>query len=150
MDEEMNTEDKKLAEELRCDEGFKCMPYIDTVGIPTIGIGRNMKAKPIPQHWTFPLSDDQVGYLLAEDLGDVFSDLDRELPWWRDLSYARQRVMANMCFNMGISGLCTFKNTLAYVQSGNYCLAAEHMLESKWAKQVGDRANRLALMMREG
>lgn len=143
----MNTNDPLLAKELRRDEGVEYVPYLDTVGIKTVGVGHNMQAKPLPADWTFPLTDAQVDQLLAEDLQEVFDGLDRNIPWWRKLSYERQRVLANMAFNLGIKGLMGFKNTLAHIQAERYQSAAEGMLASKWARQVGQRANRLAAMM---
>lgn len=143
----MNTNDPLLAKELRRDEGVEYVPYLDTVGVKTVGVGHNMQAKPLPADWTFPLTDAQVDQLLAEDLQEVFDGLDRNIPWWRKLSYERQRVLANMAFNLGIKGLMGFKNTLAHVQAERYQSAAEGMLASKWARQVGQRANRLAAMM---
>lgn len=143
----MNTNDAQLTKELRRDEGVEYSPYKDTVGIWTVGVGHNMKAKPLPKDWTFPLTDAQVDQLLAEDLEEVFAGLDKNISWWRNLSYDRQRIMANMAFNLGIAGLMGFKNTLAHVQAERYQSAAEGMLASKWARQVGDRAKRLAAMM---
>lgn len=146
----MNTNDTLLIHELRRDEGVRYKPYFDTVGVETIGVGHNMKVKPLPKTWTIPLSDDEVDLLLSWDLVEVFDGLDKKLPWWRDLSYARQRVLANMAFNLGVDGLLTFKNTLAAVKSGRYQDAANGMLASKWATQVGDRAKRLAALMVNG
>lgn len=62
----------------------------------------------------------------------------------------RQRVLANMCFNMGIGTLMTFKNTLFNMREGNYTLAASGMRDSRWYTQVGVRAERLAVMMETG
>ena len=147
----MDTTDKLLNSELRRDEGVKYKPYKDTVGIWTVGVGHNLKAKPIDKKgWTYPLTDAQVDELLSEDLSEVFAGLDKKLPWWRKLSYVRQRVLANLAFNLGIDGLLKFKNTLAYVQSGDYKNAAQGMLASKWATQVKGRATRLAEMMVKG
>ena len=143
----MNTDDPILAKELRRDEGVEYSPYLDTVGVQTIGVGHNMKAKPLPAGWTFPLSDAQVDQLLAEDLHEVFDGLDKNIPWWRNLSYERQRVLANMAFNLGIKGLMGFKNTLARIEDGHYQAAADNMMLSKWASQVGDRAKRLYALM---
>lgn len=146
----MKPDDSILNQELRRDEGVRYSPYLDTVGVQTVGVGHNMEAKPLPTLWSFPLSDSQVDKLLAGDLADVFDDLDRVLPWWRNLTYARQRVLCNMVFNLGIQGLLGFVNTLKFIQNGKYELAANGMLASKWARQVHGRANRLADMMRDG
>lgn len=146
----MTPNDPLLMQEIRRDEGVRYNQYLDSLGIPTCGIGHNLKAHPLPDGWKFPLSDEQVDGLLASDLLMTFSGLDAHLGWWRTLTYARQRVMVNMAFNMGINGLLTFKNTLSAIQRGYYEQAATGMLSSKWASQVGDRATRMAGMMRVG
>ena len=89
-------------------------------------------------------------HLLECDIRRVKADLDLALSWWRGLDDVRQRVLVNMAFNLGITRLLGFKNTLAAMQAGNYADAAKGMLDSKWATQVGARATRLAAMMRDG
>ena len=143
----MTPDDPLLIAELRRDEGVEYMPYLDTEGIPTVGVGHNLKAKPLPDGWTYPLTDAQVDQLLAEDLQAVFDGLDGYLPWWRKLDYERQRVLANMAFNLGINGSLGFKNTLAAIEQGRYSAAGAGMAASKWATQVGARADRLVDMM---
>lgn len=140
----------QLVVELRRDEGVRYVPYADTKGIPTTGVGHNLQASPLPPGWTYPLTDDQVNQLLMSDLANVFSDLNRDLPWWTDLNDVRQRVIANMMFNLGSNRLLGFKNTLAAMRQGRYDDAAAGMLNSAWASQVGARAQRLAQMMRTG
>ena len=146
----MTPNDSLLIRELRRDEGVRNVVYPDTEGHPTTGVGHNLDASPLPEGWTYPLSDDQIDQLLANDLTHDFSALDRHIGWWRTLTYARQRVLANMCFNMGIDGLLEFKHMLANAQSGEYENSAEAMLASKWAQEVGDRSVRLADMMEAG
>ena len=140
----MTPSDSLLLKELRRDEGVQYNKYIDSVGIPTCGVGHNLKVYPLPEGWCFPLSDEQVDGLLAADLMMVFSGLDAHVGWWRTLSYARQRVLANMAFNLGVDGLLKFKNTLKFIQMGAYAEAATGMLVSTWARQTGKRAERLA------
>lgn len=130
----------KLAADLTRDEGRKATLYLDTRGIPTIGIGHNLKAK--------PLSEAAIDQIFRDDVADVERDLDARVPWWRTLSEVRQRVLANMCFNLGIEGLLGFKHTLAAIQEGRYDAAADLMAESLWDRQVGARADRLESMMR--
>ena len=132
----------ELIAELRRDEGTRAKPYLDTVGKLTIGVGRNLD--------DVGLSDDEIDYLLANDIKRVDADLDRNIPWWRDLDPVRQRVLQNMCFNMGITGLLGFKNTLGLIKRGDYGAAASAMLKSRWAAQVKRRAQRLSEMMRTG
>jgi lysozyme len=148
----------KLIAELRRDEGVRYSVYKDTKGINTVGVGHNLQAKPLPAGWSYPLNDTQVNSLLDDDLEDVFHDLGRNLPWWTDLNDVRQRVLANMAFNLGITRLLGFKNTLVAMRQGKYAAAADGMLNSAWASQVGiydkngqpGRALRLAAMMRDG
>ena len=132
----------ELREQLILDEGLRLKPYKDTTGKITIGVGRNLSDVGISMH--------EAMLLLDNDVEAVEDDLDQRLPWWRGLSEARQLVLANMCFNLGIGRLTGFQNTLAAIKSEDYAAAADGMLASKWAGQVGKRAHRLAKMMREG
>ena len=141
----MEANDPLLIAELKRDEGVRYEPYFDVVGIKTVGVGHNLKAKPLGL--IYPIDDAMVDRILALDIADVFEALDDHLPWWRALSEVRQRVLANMAFNLGIGGLLGFNNTLAAVKDERYAEAAKGMLASKWARQVGDRAKRLAEMM---
>ena len=131
-----------ITQELERDEGVRNKVYLDTRGISTIGVGRNLRDK--------GLSDDEVAYLLKNDIADCAASLDNALPWWRDMSEVRQRVLLNLRFNLGLNGLLGFVHTLAYMKARNYESAAAGMLGSVWATQVGGRALRLAKMMREG
>lgn len=128
-----------LIQELERDEGKKNFPYRDSEGLLTIGVGRNIQQCGI--------SDDEIAYLLKNNIAEMENDLDRAIPWWRQLSEERQRVLANMCFNMGIERLLGFHNMLAAAKVGDYQLAAAEMMDSQWAKQVGDRSKRLEKMM---
>lgn len=131
-----------LRAELMRDEGVKLKPYHDTVGKLTIGVGRNLD--------DVGISEAEAAQLLDSDIERTASALDKALPWWRSLDEVRQRVLLNMAFNMGINSLLGFKNTLAAIQAGKYEDAAAGMLSSKWAQQVGQRAQRLASMMQKG
>lgn len=131
-----------LKDQLIAHEGLRLKPYADTVGKLTIGVGRNLDDAGISTH--------EAMILLEHDIEAVEHDLDQRLPWWRGLTEARQLVLADMCFNLGIARLQGFRNTLAAIQAGDYESAADGMLASKWAEQVGKRAHRLAKMMRDG
>jgi lysozyme len=132
----------KLERQLSIDEGRRALIYTDTVGKVTGGIGRNLTDR--------PFFDDEIALMLKNDIALVQTELDQRLPWWREMTDARQNVMANMCFNLGINRLMGFGKTLAHMRVGEYEAAAREMLDSKWAKQVGARAVRLAALMREG
>jgi lysozyme len=123
-------------------EGLRLKPYKCTAGKLTIGVGRNLDDNGITQAEAF--------HLLENDIIAVEEDLDRTWPWWRQMTDARQQVLADMAFNLGITRLGGFVNTLAAMKRGDYEAAADGMLASLWASQVGRRAQRLAKMMREG
>ena len=144
----MTPNDKLLIEELRRDEGVRYSPYLDSEGIKTVGVGHNLEAHPL--ELSYPLTNEQVNQILADDLVRVFSGLDRKIGWWRNLSYARQRVLANMAINLGVDGLLGFRRMILAVDRGHYDQAAREMLNSKWATQVFGRAVRLAKMMADG
>ena len=139
-----------LISELRRDEGVRYDCYLDSRGIPTCGVGHNLLTSPLPNGWAYPLTDDQVNQLLNHDLQLTFAGLDLNISWWRNLDEVRQRVIANMCFNLGIRGLMGFKNTLLAMQSKNYAAASAGMKNSAWYGQVGQRAVRLCNAMQTG
>lgn len=76
--------------------------------------------------------------------------LDRFLPWWVDLSQARQRVMIVMCVDVGISALLTYTNTINAIKKAHYELASVNMQQTEWAGKDGARARRMAYLMLAG
>ena len=163
--------EKNLIKQLSIDEGRKNFPYLDTVGIWTIGIGRNLKVglsddelllifqktdkktylDLVNYFKVHPLTELQIDYLFKNDINKHTEKLFKLLPWIKNLSEIRQCVLINMAFNMGegngVVGLTSFKNTLSLIENGKYEDAARNMLMSKWAAQVHGRAQRLAKQM---
>jgi|TARA_R100001460_G_scaffold107361_1_gene155998 lysozyme len=133
---------QKLIEELKRDEGVRFKPYHCSADKLTIGVGRNLD--------DVGISEAESDFLLANDIDNCVSELKRTFNWYEGLSNVRQRVMINMCFNLGLSRLMNFKNFLGAVESKDYTKAGVEMLDSKWARQVGPRATRLKDMMVEG
>jgi lysozyme len=88
--------------------------------------------------------------MFANDSDSAAADLDRHVAWWRTLDPARQRVLLNMCFNMGWPVFSQFARFFSAVAQHRWDDAAIEMLASRWATQVGDRATRLATVMRTG
>jgi lysozyme len=131
-----------LQKQLVLHEGVRLKPYRCTAGRLTIGIGRNLD--------DVGISQDEALLLLRNDIARALSAVRTELPWFDRLDNIRQRVLVDMCFNLGIDGLLAFKQTLAAIAGGDYDRAATEMLNSRWAAQVGERARRLARMMRTG
>lgn len=131
-----------LRQDLIRDEGLRLKPYVDTAGKLTIGVGRNLSDRGI--------AHDEALLLLDNDVRAACSDLDRNVPWWRDLSEGRQRALLNMTFNLGWPRIGTFEGMLAALRSGQYVRAADEALDSAWARQVGARAARIAALLRRG
>ncbi len=123
-------------------EGNVLKPYTDTAGKLTIGVGRNLT--------DCGITAEESGILLANDIERVRLELDRYCSWWTLLSETRQLVLADMCFNLGIHKLLTFKRFLAAAMAGQWDAAADEMLNSQWCHQVGQRAITLSRMMRTG
>ncbi len=132
----------RIRAQLVADEGVRLWPYQDTVGKWTIGVGRNLS--------DVGISKPEAMQLLENDIDKAEISLIARWPWMRDLDPVRYAVFVNMAFNMGAATLATFQQTLALAQAGDYTKAAEHMLASKWAAQVGTRAKRLARQMDTG
>lgn len=131
-----------LIQELKRDEGVKLKAYQDTVGIWTIGIGRNLQ--------DVGVSMDEAEYMLANDIDVAVGELQRTFDWFEGLSDARQRVCVNMCFNLGLSRLLGFRKFLAAMAIGDWETAGIEMLDSKWSRQVGVRSTRLKDLLLEG
>ena len=124
-------------------EGLRLKPYRCTAGKLTIGIGRNLDDRGISQKEAYAMLERDIldfEQQLLDDIPDVYNGLDE----------VRQSVLLNMCFNLGLKGLLEFKNTLGFVAAGDWERAANGMLASKWAKQVGMRAIELSELMRKG
>lgn len=134
----------RLRAQVKTDEGFRDRLYRDSEGYLTIGYGRMID--PVRGGG---ISRDEAEYLLANDLRTA-ERLCEVLPAYEDLSPVRQAVLINMSFNMGAPTLRQFKKMFAALARQDYKEAAYEMLDSKWAKQVGQRAVRLAEQMKTG
>lgn len=130
---------KDIYEQLILHEGLTTKPYVDTVGKITIGVGHNLSDNGITKR--------QAMQWLEEDVALATWELKRSCRWVKDLSPMRERVLIDMAFNLGIHRLLKFVDTLGAVRASRYPKAAKTMLASRWAKQVGNRARRLAFMM---
>jgi len=141
-----NTMDiNKLREELTFDEGCINEIYLDHLGYPTFGIG-HLVLETDPEHGKevgTPVSEERIKECFENDIENVFNDLDRNIPWWRDLPKDLILVIANMSFNLGITRLLKFKNFLKAMEDKDWDKAAVEMIDSRWAIQVGPRAVRL-------
>ncbi len=135
-----------IVRQLNGDEGRKACAYQDHLGYWTIGVGRLVDSRKPGAG----LRPKEMDYLLANDIEDRVQQLTQRLPWFVNLDEARQGVLLNMSFQLGVDGLLGFKNTLELVRTGKYTEAAAAMLQSKWASQTPERAKRLSDQMRDG
>lgn len=134
---------ERIKEQLVRHEGLRLKPYRCTAGKLTIGYGRNLDDCGISQTEAYVLLENDIQNCekqLLDEIPEIYNTLDE----------VRKSVLLNMCFNLGISGLLEFNNTLAFIAAGDWERAANGMLASKWAKQGGMRAIELSELMRKG
>ena len=113
-------------------EGLVLTAYECSAGYTSIGIGRNLDTRGI--------TEAEAMYLLNNDIDSVYKDLDRHLSIWRSYPIEAQYVFIDLCFNLGIHTLLSFRKTLAFCQLGEWEKAAAELLRSRYARQVGRRA----------
>ena len=133
---------RKLIEELKRDEGVRFYPYRCSANKLTIGIGRNIEERGI--------SEDEAEYLLENDLTMCIEEVESVFTWYYSLTSNRKRAIINMVFNLGLTKLLKFKKFIAAMEAHDYKEAGKEMLDSRWAKQVGNRADRLEQMIVNG
>ncbi len=136
----MNRELLKL--QLINHEGLSLKPYQCPANKLSIGIGRNLEDRGITQ--------DEAIYLLNNDINLSNDELTRTFPFYKDLSDTRQNVLINMHVNLGLPTLLKFKKFIKNLEDKNYLFASDEMLDSRWAKQVGNRAIELSNLMKGG
>jgi lysozyme len=131
-----------LRQSLMKHEGLRLTPYKCTAGKVTIGYGRNLD--------DVGMTNDEAAAMLESDIDRCIAELDRVKPGWKTHDSARQNVLIEMVFNLGMPRLLGFKNMWAAVDRKDYVEASKQMLDSRWAVQVGQRAKTLAETMRTG
>lgn len=126
---------------IRQSEGFSRVPYKCPTGHLTIGYGHNLECG---------ISPATAEFILREDIERAERQVKEAFIWWPKLTEARQFVLVDMCFNLGLTGLKGFKKMLAALEAGDYETASREMLASRWAVQVSKRARENAVMMKSG
>ncbi len=138
------------------DEGIELFPYMDCCGKPwrqcsctpkfkgklSIAVGRNLE--------DFGISENEAMGLLENNVKRTTIEIERSFPWFSKLNTPRRLVVVSMVFNLGLNGFKGFKKFIGCLDSGDFASASAEMLKSKWASQVGDRAERLSKMMKTG
>ena len=134
-----------LEEQLVRDEREVLHAYPDSEGYLTIGVGTCIDARA-----GCGITRDESRYLLRNRIAIAEQAVAEKLPWTNDLDPVRRAVLENMAFNEGIAHLLDFQKMLTALAARDYETAAAEMLDSLWAKEVGDRAHRLAKQMETG
>ena len=159
----MKYDRQDLIDKLVVAEGLRLQVYKDTLGIDTIGIGRNLEARGISKEeldwmdipsidhvYEWGITEADAVYLATNDVQIVEEELVRAHPCVDRLDSVRQLILIDMAFNMGVPRLCKFKKMWAAVEAEDFPTAAKEMLDSRWAKQVKGRATKLANAMHNG
>ena len=133
-----------LIKMLKRHEGVKTHVYKDHLGLETIGVGRCIA------EGSLGLSDDEVEYLLAGDIARCRDELTDEYFWFPALNEARQAAMIDISFNLGATRLRGFVKALDAMANEKFEEAAAHFLDSRWSKQVGNRAIEVTEMIATG
>ena len=152
----------ELVKMIALHEGIVLNVYQDHLGINTVGIGRNLDDrgitdgellfmnKTIDDVYDNGLTEEEAYYLCMNDIAIVEKELLDSKPIVNQLNDVRQMVLVDMAFNMGVPRLKLFKNMWMAIEKVNYPLACEEMIDSRWASQVGNRAMKLSLAMKNG
>lgn len=142
---------------LQKEEGFREMPYFDTLGILTIGYGRNLIANPLTlaesKEWAFaPTTRRRMIAIewLDNKIKEVTKEVYSALPWTMTLDSNRRSFLILMAYQLGINSLLKFHLTLDLIKSHKYTEAAIELLKSKWARQTPERVYRMANLLQTG
>jgi lysozyme len=140
----------QLRMELEYDEGCKYEIYLDHLGLPTFGIG-HLVTKDDPEHGQevgTAVSEERVIEVFEKDVQVTLDECKKLYDDWFDLPEEAQLIIANMMFNMGRPRLSQFKGMKRGVDARDWNAAADEMVDSKWYRQVTNRADRLVTRMR--
>jgi len=125
-----------LLEAVKLSEGFRDRVYKDSLGIDTIGYGFAIK--------DLVLDEDISEMILRRKLDSLIDRADKKFPFLKDMPAEAKDVVYEMCYQMGVSGVSMFKKTLLYLENKEFRMASKEMLDSRWARQTPNRANRLS------
>ena len=125
-----------LLEAVKLSEGFRDKVYKDTLGIDTIGYGFAIK--------DLVIDEDIAEMILRRKLDSLVDRVDKRFNFMSDMPIEVKDVIYEMCYQLGVTGVSKFKKTLAYLENKEFKMASKEMLDSKWARQTPNRANKLS------
>jgi lysozyme len=131
-----------LESQLAIDEGVRDRPYRCSEGYLSLGIGHNLDTKPISKR--------AIRVIFEDDMADAEKDARILFPTFESLSDQRKAALVNMSFQLGRNRLAGFLKFREAIQQGDFGQAATEALDSRWAKQTPERAQRVAQAIREG
>ena len=134
----------KLIEMLKLHEGVRSHVYLCSAGYETLGVGRNISESGLG------LSEDEIEYLLNNDIKRVREELEDTYFWFPALNEARQDAMIDICFNLGLTRLRGFVKAIEAMSREQFDIAADEFMDSRWATQVGNRALEVTEIIRTG
>ena len=159
----MKYNSENFVNKLIAHEGLRLQVYQDTLGIDTIGIGRNLEDRGITKEeldwmdipnmdavYEYGITEADAMHLAKNDVQIVEEELVRAHPCVDKLDAVRQLVLVDMAFNMGVPRLSKFKKMWAAIHENKFDIAAKEMLDSRWAVQVKSRSTKLAHEMHHG
>ena len=140
-----------VKEDLIRHEGYVAEIYLDSENLPTFGIGHLVTEEDMEYSWPVgtPVTDERILDVFHKDCDVAYTDACALVLNFAGQAPDAQRVLVNMAFNLGRNRLSKFKNMLRYVNEGNYVMAANEMINSKWYNQVGRRSKELVDIMKE-
>ena len=127
---------KNLIENIKESEGFVKHVYDDSLGIPTIGYGFAIK--------DLDLDEDIASEILSRKIEKLINRVDGKFDWFNEANDKIKEVVVEMCYQLGLGGFSKFKRTISYFANKDYIKASVEMLDSKWATQTPNRANKLS------
>ena len=127
---------KNLIENIKESEGFVKHVYDDSLGIPTIGYGFAIK--------DLDLDEDIASEILSRKIEKLINRVDGKFDWFNEANDKIKEVVVEMCYQLGLGGFSKFKKTISYFANKDYIKASVEMLDSKWATQTPNRANKLS------
>ena len=136
---------KDLIGMLRRHEGVRSHAYKCSEDMITVGVGRN-----IDENGGLGLSEDEIDYLLKNDITRVRQELTDAYFWFPALNEARQDAMIDISFNLGMTRLRGFVKAIEAMSREQFDIAADEFMDSRWSQQVGNRAVEVTEMIRSG
>jgi lysozyme len=117
-------------------EGKRSLPYKDSLGKLTVGVGHLMKATDKVRHY----SEAEIQKMFAADLENAKQIATSMFPNFRTLHKQVKLILVSLSFNLGKSGLGKFKKFVTSINDNNFKAASSHLRDSLWFRQTGKRA----------